>query len=82
MLYFERIDVSKELMLIKPANQQMVIFITIGIFKLKPYVCNSCHDLLMMSMTFSDVAIIKMKNANSYYFYYLILLPVLANVKL
>ena len=26
------------------------------------HVCNRCHDLLMMSMSFSDIAILKIKN--------------------
>ena len=30
----------------------------------QPYVCNKCHDLLMMSINLSDIAILKIKMAN------------------
>ena len=56
----------KELMLMRQANQKGVMFITIGIFlnkgfKFQPYVYNSCHDLLMISMTFSNIAILNIE---------------------
>ena len=46
---------QKELMLVKQVNQKCAIFFSIGIFlnkgfKFLLYVCNRCHDLLMMSM--------------------------------
>ena len=44
----------KEFMLIEQVHQKSVIFFTKGF---KPYVCNKYHDLLMMSMNFSGVAI-------------------------
>ena len=31
---------------------------------LQPTVCNRCHDLLMMSMTLSDIYILNIKNAD------------------
>ena len=33
-------------------------------FKLKPNVCNRCHDLLMMSVYLSDIAILKIKGSD------------------
>ena len=32
--------------------------------KLKLYICNRCHNLLMTSMNLSDIAISKIKNPN------------------
>ena len=56
----------KELMLTKQVNQQSAMFVTIGIFlnkgfKFQPNACNKCHDLLMMSMDPSDIAILNFK---------------------
>ena len=33
-------------------------------FKFQSNVCNRCHDLLMMSMNLSHIAILKFKNVN------------------
>ena len=33
-------------------------------FKFQPYVCNRCHELLMMSMTLSDIAVLNIKDSN------------------
>ena len=33
-------------------------------FKLQSYICNRCHDLLMMSMNLSDIAILTIKGAD------------------
>ena len=52
----------KELMLIKQVHQKSVIFVTIGIGQLN--VCNRCHDLLMMSMNLSDIAILNIKGSD------------------
>ena len=56
----------KELMLIGQGIQKSAIFVTIAVFEKKgfkfpPYVCNRCHDLLMMSMNLSNTAILKIK---------------------
>ena len=71
----------KELMLIRQVNQKSAIFVTIGIFLNKGFkfqlnVCNGCHDLLMMSMSFSNIAILNIKSANI-----AVLLEELAKVK-
>ena len=55
--------------LVKQANQNNVIFVTIGIFlnkgfKFKPNVCNRCHDLLMLSMNLSNITILKIENVD------------------
>ena len=58
----------KELPLKKQVHQKSVIFVTIFIFKYRvkfqASVCNRCHHLLMMSMNLSDIAILKIKNAD------------------
>ena len=33
-------------------------------FQFQPNVCNRCHDLLMMSINFSNIFILKIKNIN------------------
>ena len=59
----------KELMLIRQTNQKSAIFATIGIFlnkwfKFQPNVCIGCHDLLMIPMNLSDIAILNIKSAD------------------
>ena len=58
----------KELVLIRQVNQKSAIFVTIGFFKNKgfkfqPHVCNGCHNLLMMSINLSNIAILNIKGA-------------------
>ena len=36
-------------------------------FKFQPNVCNRCHDLLMMSMKLSDIAILNIKGSDYRY---------------
>ena len=33
-------------------------------FKFQPYVCNRCHDLLMMSMNLSDISVLNIKGSD------------------
>ena len=57
----------KELMLIIHANQKSAIFATIDINKRsrsQSYVCNRCHDLIMMSRNINDMAILNIKGAD------------------
>ena len=35
-------------------------------FKFQPNACNGCHDLLMMPMNLSDIAILSIKSADYY----------------
>ena len=57
----------EELMLTSQANQKSAIFVSIDWyflnqrFKFRSYICNRCHDLLMMYMSFSDIAISKLE---------------------
>ena len=54
-------------MLTSQANQKSAIFVSIDWyfsnqrFKFQSYICNRCHDLLMMYMNFSDIAISKLE---------------------
>ena len=55
-------------MLIRQANRKSDIchywyFLNKG-FKFQPYVCNRCHDLLLMSMNLSNIFILKIKSAD------------------
>ena len=58
----------EELMLIKKVHQKSKIFVTMGIFqiefKFQPNVFNGCHDVLMMSMNLSDIAILNINHAD------------------
>ena len=65
ILYYDRIDVS-EGMLIKQVNQKSVMFCHYWCFlncslKFQPNLCNRCHDLLMISINLSDIAILNIK---------------------
>ena len=69
MLYFDRIDVSEGTDVNKrSASKECVIchywyFLNYS-FKFQPNVCNRCYDLLMMSMDFSDIAILNIKGSD------------------
>ena len=61
----------KELILVKQVRQKSDIydywyFLKKG-FKFQPNVCNRCHDLLMMSINLSDVAILNIKGCDYRY---------------
>ena len=68
MLYFDRIDVSEGIDVNKTsASKECDIchywyFLNYS-FKFQPNVCNRCHDLLMMSMNLSDIAILSIKGS-------------------
>ena len=68
MLYCDRIDVSEEINVNKKsASKEYDIchywyFLNYN-FKFQPNVCNRCYDLLMMSMTLSDIAILNIKGS-------------------
>ena len=69
MLYFYVIDVSEGIDVNKISKSKECDiyhywYLLKTWFKFKPYVCNRCHDLLMMSMNLSHIAISKIKNAN------------------
>ena len=72
MLYFDRIDVSEGINVNKTrASKERDIchywyFLNFS-FKFQPNVCNRCHDLLMMSMNLSDIAILNIKGPDYRY---------------
>ena len=66
MLYLDRTDVLKELMLLKQVHKRvwylsLLAFLSKG-FMFQSYVCNRCHDLL--SMNLEDIAILKINYIN------------------
>ena len=72
MLYYDRIDASKGihvLMLMRQVHQKSVIFVTNCFFfnysfKCQPNACNRCHDLFIMSINLSDIAILNIKGSD------------------
>ena len=52
----------KQLMITRQANQKSAIFVDMA--KVQTYICNECPDLLMMSMNFSNIAILNIKRAD------------------
>ena len=69
MLYYDKIDISEEIDINKTsASKECGIcyysyFLSKG-FKFQTYVCNRCHDSLMMSMNLINIALSKIKNAD------------------
>ena len=68
MLHNDRIDISKGTDPTKSnkSRECMIchyLFFNHG-FKFQDYVCNCCHDLTMLSVNISDIAIITVKNVD------------------
>ena len=69
MLYFNKIDVSEEVDVNKTSvSKECEIchywyFLNKG-FKFQQNACKRCHDLLIMSMNISDIAILSIKSAD------------------
>ena len=69
MLYFDRIDISEGIHVNKTCESKKCdvchywYFLNKG-FKFQPNVFNRCHDLLMMSMNLSDIAILNIKGSD------------------
>ena len=69
MLYYDRIDVSEGTDVNKTsASKECDIchywyFLNYS-FKFQPNVCNRCHDLLIMSVNLSDIAILNIKGSD------------------
>ena len=62
------LTILKELMLIKQLHQKTDIchywyFLNYS-SKFQPNVCNRCHDLLMMSINLSDIAVLNIKGSD------------------
>ena len=69
MLYFDRIDISKGIEINKTsASKECDIFhhwyFLNYSFKFQSNVCNRWHDLLIMSMNFTDIAILNIKGSD------------------
>ena len=69
MLYFDRIDVSEGINVNKTsASKRCDIFrywyFLNKCFKFQPNACNGCHDLLMMSINLSNIAILNIKSSD------------------
>ena len=69
MLYFDGIDVSEgtdvnETSASKECDICHYWYFLNYSFKFQPNVCNRCHDLLMMSMNLSDIAILNIKESD------------------
>ena len=69
MLYYDRIDVSEGIDVKKTSvSKEWDIchywyFLNYS-FKFQPIVCNICHDLLVMSVNLSDIAILNFKGSD------------------
>ena len=69
MSYYDRTDVSEETDVNKiSASKECDVchycyFLNYS-FMFQPNVCNRCHDLLMMSMSLSDIAILNIKGSD------------------
>ena len=69
MLYFDRIDICEGIDVNKTsASKECDIchywYFLNKVFKFQPNACNRCHDLLMMPMNLSDIAISNIKSAD------------------
>ena len=69
ILYFDRIDVSEGIDVNKTStsnecdNLHYRYFLNYS-FKFQPNACNWCHDVLIISMNFSDIAILNINGSN------------------
>ena len=69
MLCFDRIDVSEGVHVNKTSKSKgcdicHYRYFLNKCFKFQPNVCNRCHDLLMMSMNLSDIAVLIIKSSD------------------
>ena len=82
MLYYDTKDISKWIDLAKSnKSKECVIchyFFSNHEFKFQDSVCNGCHDLTMLRLNISDIAIITVKNVDQKI---VVLFITLANLK-
>ena len=68
MLHYDRIDISKEIDLTKSnKSKEYIICHYLSFnngFKFQDYICNGCHDLIMLSVNISGIAIFTVKNVD------------------
>ena len=67
MLYYNRVDISEGNDLAKSNNNKECMichyfFFNHGRFKFQDSLCNGCHDLTMLTIDISNIAIITVKN--------------------
>ena len=68
-LYYDRIDVSEGIDVNKTSKSKKwdichYWYFSGKGFKFQPNVCNGCHDLLIMSLNISDIAILNIKGSD------------------
>ena len=82
MLYYDTKDISKWIDLAKSNNSKECMichyFFSNHGFKFQDSVCNGCHDLTMLRLNISDIAIITVKNVDQKI---VVLFITLANLK-
>ena len=66
MLYFDRIEVPDGIDVNKTSTSKECDIFHYSYFsnfslKFQPNICNKCHDLLMMSMSFSNIATLNIR---------------------
>ena len=67
MLYYDRIDVSVGYDIHKTSISKewyFPLFVFLKGFKFQLDVCNGCHDVLMMSMSLSNIAILSINGVD------------------
>ena len=68
MLYYDRIDIREGIDLAKTNNSKESVIRHYCFFnhefKFQDFVCNGCHDLTMLSVSISDIAIITIRNVD------------------
>ena len=63
MLYYDRTDLSEEIYLTKSNNSTDLNDFNHG-FKVQDSICNGCHNLTILSLNLTDIAIITVKGLN------------------
>ena len=68
MLYYDKIDISEEIVLVKCNNSKECMICRYWFFnhrfKFQDSVCNGCHGLTMLSVNESNIAIITIRNVD------------------
>ena len=72
MLYYDRIDISEVIDISKiNSSKECNIFhywyLLDKELKFQPYVCNGCHDLLIVSMNLSNIVILNINSVDNFY---------------
>ena len=67
-MYYDRIDIRKGIDLAKSNNSKEFMICNYWLFKhafkFKDSICNGCHDLPILNVNISDVAVITVKNVD------------------